>query len=47
MQEKLALKSEVVTSQKRTYQKVFITRMPMRSFTSLVAQLNEARRTDL
>ncbi|KAJ8423747.1 hypothetical protein Cgig2_031337 [Carnegiea gigantea] len=37
VQEELALKSEVVTSGKRTYQEVFITRMSMRSFTSLVA----------
>ncbi|KAJ8427419.1 hypothetical protein Cgig2_013663 [Carnegiea gigantea] len=42
-EEELALKSEEGASGKRTYQKAFITRMSMHSFSSLVAQLNEAQ----
>ncbi|KAJ8420869.1 hypothetical protein Cgig2_023869 [Carnegiea gigantea] len=40
--EEQALKSEEGTNTERTYQKAFITRMSTRSFSSLVAQLNEA-----
>ncbi|KAJ8420502.1 hypothetical protein Cgig2_024707 [Carnegiea gigantea] len=38
-----ALKFEEGASEKRTYKKAFITRMTMRSFSSVVAQLTEAQ----
>ncbi|KAJ8421700.1 hypothetical protein Cgig2_002597 [Carnegiea gigantea] len=42
-QEELPLKSAMVASEKRAYQKAFITRMSMHSFTSPVAQLNKTQ----
>jgi len=43
VQEELALKSEGGASEKRIYQKAYITRISMHSFSSLVTQLNEAQ----
>ncbi|KAJ8423660.1 hypothetical protein Cgig2_006239 [Carnegiea gigantea] len=43
LQEELALKFEEGASKKRTYQKEFITRLTMCSFSSVLAQLNEAQ----
>jgi len=43
IQEEQPLKFEEDANEKRTYQKVFITRITMRSFSSLAAQLNEAQ----
>jgi len=43
VQEVRALKFEQGASEKRTYQKVFITRMTMHSFSFVVPQFNEAQ----